>query len=83
MAPEHPHDPPRRFAVPPVALLWRGIALFGIAAAAIGVSVPLGARHPFAAAPVYAALHGVALLAAWAALIHLTGGERFDDHDLL
>jgi hypothetical protein len=81
--PAWPHKPappePKRM-LPEWPLLWRGLAL-----AAAGVVVLAGEREALrhfkalgiALAPVAAA---GALLFGWAAAIHLTGGERFDDH---
>jgi hypothetical protein len=64
-------------------MLWRGAAFLLLAVFALAASGYLGARWPLRSAPVYVALHGVAVLAAWAGLIHVTGGEKFDDHELI
>ena len=78
-----PHEPappePRRL-VPERPMLVRGLALLAIAFAAVfGL---LGAAHKAAWLGVLLAppLVLTAALATWAAAIHLTGGERFDDH---
>lgn len=73
--------PPQPFRIiPEFPMLWRGLALAGVAAGALTGAV-LAARHSpllaFSAAPL-ASVAGV--LAAWAAAIHLTGGEKFDDN---
>jgi hypothetical protein len=82
---EHPfvHEPapptPRQL-VPDRAGFVRGLAL---AALAGGTLLGAGAalqRLGWLASPLAAALGGAGLLSAWAAAIHLTGGEKFDDH---
>ncbi len=64
--------------LPPWPLAWRGLALAGMAAglAVLGVRA---VRWSMLAAPAGVVLGVGAVLAAWAAAIHLTGGERFDD----
>ena len=81
--PEWPHKPappdPRRL-FPPWPLLSRGLALavVGLVAAIVGVEAARrGLVTGLLLAPVMAV---VAVLFAWAAAVHLTGGERFDDH---
>ncbi|MEP6872196.1 MAG: hypothetical protein ABI939_10160 [Anaerolineaceae bacterium] len=78
-----PHEPapaePRRL-IPERPLLVRGVALLALALAAVfGL---LGAARKAAWLGVLLAppLALTAALATWAAAIHLTGGERFDDH---
>ena len=75
-APELPAKPARR--VPEFALLWRGIALCLVAVAALWGAAS-SARHALTL-PVAVGLSILAVLAAWAGAIHLTGGEKFDDH---
>lgn len=81
--PEWPHKPappePRR-VLPERQLLWRGLALAGVAVAALA-GVRAARRGPLLVSlPAGAVLALMALLAGWAAAIHLTGGEWFDDH---
>ena len=78
-----PHEPapaePRRL-LPERPLLVRGLALLAITVAALAGLVGAVNRAgwlPVPLAPVFAI---VAALAGWSAAIHLTGGERFDDH---
>lgn len=80
--PEWPHKPappdPKRI-LPEWPMLWRGAGLAGMALA-LGWAAVQGVRTSWLLAPVSLALAGGGVLAAWAAAIHLTGGERFDDH---
>lgn len=59
-------------------LLWRGAALGGLAAV-LGAGAVKLAKASVLLAPGAALLGLGAVLAGWAALVHLTGGERFDD----
>jgi len=87
----HAHDPasngqafvpppqPRR-VIPEFAMLWRGLGLLVVATAACAGAVGATRHSAWLAVP-SASLMGLAgLLAGWAAAIHLTGGEQFDDH---
>ncbi|WP_322796380.1 hypothetical protein [Tepidiforma sp.] len=75
----HEHGPrPGGPAVPPAALLWRGAGLLGLGAGLGWLGWRL-VRASLLSAPAGLALIGGGLLAAWAAAIHLTGGEQFDD----
>ena len=81
--PAWPHKPappePKRL-IPEWPMLWRGLAL---AAASVVCLVGGGAairRLGVAGLAAFPALGAVGALFAWAAAIHLTGGERFDDH---
>jgi hypothetical protein len=65
--------------VPEPPLLVRGLALAGLALAAGWSAVQVG-RTSWLLAPVAMFLGAAALLSGWAAAIHLTGGEKFDDH---
>lgn len=58
----------------------RGLGLAAMAAGALGVAWGATQRFGWLALPGAAALAGAGVLAAWAAAIHLTGGEKFDDH---
>lgn len=79
---EMPHEPappePRKLLPEPEALV-RGVGLAGVAVAAAWL-----ARASFRAnwllTPVAAVFVAVGILAGWAGAIHLTGGEKFDDH---
>lgn len=66
------------------ALIWpeavRGLGLLLISLAAVAGLVAGGRRSAWLLAALTPGLGAVALLAAWAAAIHLTGGEKFDDH---
>jgi len=77
--PHEPAPPEPRFRVPPADQLVRGT---GLAAAALGTAwLALAAlRANWLLAPVAAGLGALGALSAWAAAIHLTGGEKFDDH---
>ncbi len=59
-------------------LLWRGAALGGLAAG-LGAGAVKLLKVSTLLAPGAAVLGLGAVLAGWAALVHLTGGERFDD----
>ena len=81
--PEWPHKPappePVRL-LPEWPLLSRGLALGATATViltAAVVALRLGPLTGFSVAP---ALTLAAGLFAWAATVHLTGGEKFDDH---
>ncbi len=78
-APHEPAPPEPRFRPPSVEMVLRGSALAGLAIAA-GWAAVASLRASFLFAPVAAALGATGLLAGWAAAIHLTGGEKFDDH---
>lgn len=75
---EHATDGERLLTLGGAPLLWRGVAL---GAAALGLAVAAGklVRVSLMLAPVGVVLAAGAVLAGWAALIHVTGGERFDD----
>ena len=75
-APEVPPPPQRR--IPEFALLWRGLALCLLAIAALW-GAGTTAKHALTA-PIAVVFSVVAVLAAWAGAIQLTGGENFDDH---
>lgn len=73
-----PAEESSRAKVPEFALVWRGAAL-GLVAVLAAVA---GARAMGAAwwvRPLVPVFGAVAVLSGWAALIHLTGGEEFDD----
>jgi hypothetical protein len=80
---ELPHDP-----APPDApfdfwrnpLLPQGAGLAGISAASQWLLARAFRAHWMLGILALPVLGVAALLAAWAAAIHLTGGEKFDDH---
>lgn len=89
MTPEEFHDaihgpaePEARQLVPEWALLWRGLVFAAVAAGGIWAAVG-AVKVSWVLAPVGGVLGAVGVLSAWAAAIHLTGGEKFDDHPFL
>ncbi|MBE7518973.1 MAG: hypothetical protein HS107_06965 [Thermoflexaceae bacterium] len=74
-----PPEQPFRL-VPEFPMLWRGLAFAGIAAGAAVGAVMAVRQAPLLAIPVAPVAGFAGVLAAWAAAIHLTGGERFDDN---
>ena len=80
--PEWPHKPappePKRI-LPEGPLLVRGLGLAALAVV-LGVTGMRTLRASWLLSPLAAALGAGGLLAAWAATIELTGGEKFDDH---
>ena len=81
-----PHDPAppgRRQLVPPGPILVRGVALLGLATALGWLAVTVSQKGGLWLSPLTALLGAAGLLSAWAAVIHLTGGEKFDDHPLV
>ncbi len=86
MMDEHPLDPhaqepprPPEPKLPPFSLLWRGVALGGLALAMARVGFGFMGKHP-ALFPVGAVLAIGSVLAAWGSAIQLTGGTKHDDH---
>ncbi|MBE0608049.1 MAG: hypothetical protein IH609_01585 [Dehalococcoidia bacterium] len=79
---EPPHAPappePRRL-VPERPMLVRGLGMATLACGLLWAGWNAAGRT-WLLAPAGLALAGGGLLSAWAAVIHLTGGERFDDH---
>lgn len=80
---ELPHEPappePRRI-IPERPMLVRGLGLALLAAGGLWGAMLLARNGPWLVKPL-ALLPGViGVLAGWAAAIHLTGGEKFDDH---
>lgn len=78
-APHEPAPPEPRFRPPSPEMVVRGAALGGLAVAAGWGAISAVKASAFLA-PVGAVLGVASLLAGWAAAIHLTGGEKFDDH---
>lgn len=78
---EHePAPPPERRIVPPMAMTMRGVGLGGLATGFGFTAILLARKAGWLAAPVVALAGAGAFLSLWASLIHLTGGEKFDDH---
>ena len=67
----------------PVDQVLRGIALALTSVVVAGGSIGLLRRLGLAGLPLVSLGGGISCLSAWAAVIHLTGGERFDDHPQL
>ncbi len=78
-----PHEPappePRRL-VPERPMLVRGLALLALAVAALAALIGVFQKAAVLGVIVAPVFGLTALLAVWAAAIHLTGGQRFDDH---
>lgn len=81
--PEWPHKPvppePRQL-LPQREMLVRGLGLAGVSAGVIAGGLAAGRKSAplgLLLVPVVAIVSG---LFGWAAAIHLTGGEKFDDH---
>ncbi len=70
--------PTRHTALPPFELAWRGASLLGVAALLL-TAARRALRH-LLLFPLACVLGFAAVLCAWAGLIELTGGEKFDDH---
>jgi hypothetical protein len=79
-APHPPAPPEQRRLLPERQMLARGIGLAALAAGLAGAAFRVARAAGVLSAPAVATLGIGSLLAAWAALIHVTGGERFDDH---
>lgn len=81
--PPWPHKPvppePKRL-LPERPLLVRGLGLAALAGTLGFAGFRVFRSHAVLGALPALVLEAGALLAAWAAAIHLTGGERFDDH---
>lgn len=75
-----PAPPPPKVQRPDGGSIARGTGLAGLAAATMVGAVVSVQRLGWLAAPIAAILGPSAVLAAWAAALHLTGGEKFDDH---
>ena len=77
--PHEPAPPEKRRLVAETPLLARGVALGALAVGAGWLGIAALQKSALFA-PLAAALGIVAALAGWAAAIHVTGGEKFDDH---
>jgi hypothetical protein len=75
----HEPDPPDLLRlIPDWDMFVRGLGLGGLA-----IMAALAARRTFRRwwlMPLAVPLAATSFLAAWAAAIHITGGEKFDDH---
>lgn len=78
--PHEPVEPELRWRLPDRSMVVRGLGLGALAVAGFAGAVTAGQRAGWLAAPVVALFGFGGGLAAWAALVHLTGGEKFDDH---
>ena len=81
--PEWPHKPAppeSRRLLPEWAMLWRGLALAGAGLACLAAEAKLLRSAKLLGVGTLPLLGVGAALFTWAAAIHLTGGERFDDH---
>ncbi len=76
-----PHEPAEKhFERPDTGSLVRAIGLLGISVASFaGAVYSLRAWGTFAS-PLAGVLGTAGMLSMWGAMIHVTGGERFDDH---
>jgi hypothetical protein len=72
--------PGRRLEGPTLPVVWRGLGLFLLAFAALWATVRAVRTLGLLAAPIAPLTLAIAFLAAWGGAIHVTGGERFDDH---
>ena len=72
--------PPPKIQLPDPGSVVRGVGLGAASVAAFAAAVVTVQRLGWLASPIAGVLGISGLLAAWAAAIHLTGGEKFDDH---
>jgi hypothetical protein len=83
-----PEDDEHGYGLPDVARFQPGLALRGVVLVLAGLGMLSGGLKTFRKHHVLGlpfAVAGVAggVTSIWAGVIHLTGGERFDDHPLL
>lgn len=78
--PHKPAPPEERRLLPEWPMLSRGLGLLGGGVVSAAGAVAAVRWHWLAGAVLSPPLVIVAGLFAWAAAIHLTGGEKFDDH---
>lgn len=78
--PHKPAPPEAKRLLPGWPMLWRGLALAAAGVACVAAEGGLLRKSALAGAVVLPVLATAGALFAWAAAIHLTGGERFDDH---
>jgi len=78
---EHePAPPEERKLIRNPAVVLRGAGLGALTAGFVGIAAVAMRKFGWFAAPAAVVAGAGALLSGWAALIHLTGGEKFDDH---
>jgi len=73
-------SPPPKVQLPDAGSVVRGLGLGAISVAAFAMAAVTVQRLGWLAAPIAGVLGVGGLLAGWAAAIHITGGEKFDDH---
>lgn len=79
--PHEPAPPEPRRRIPEGPMLVRGLGLMALAVVALLLALgSVRKAGVIAALSIGPALAITSALAAWAAAIHLTGGEKFDDH---
>ena len=78
--PHKPAPPERKRVIPEWAMLWRGLALAGAGLLCIAGEARLLRSAKIVGIGALPVLGAATVLFGWAAAIHLTGGERFDDH---
>jgi uncharacterized SAM-binding protein YcdF (DUF218 family) len=76
---EHEVAGGQRIALPAFAMLWRGLGLLGMAIVSLAGLVSIVRAGTWLLAPLVGVFALAAVLSGWAAAIHLTGGEKFDD----
>jgi hypothetical protein len=72
--------PGRRLEGPTWPVVSRGLGLLFLALVALWATGRSVRALGVLAAPIAPLTFAIAVLAAWAGVIHVTGGERFDDH---
>lgn len=72
--------PKQRFERPDNGTLARAIAFLGLSVGSFFGAVYSMTHYGTLASPIAALLGTAGILSMWAAMIHVTGGERFDDH---
>ena len=75
-----PAPPAPRQLIPDRGGFVRGLAMLAMAAASLAGAVAGIQKLGWLVSPLAVLLSVSGLLLAWAAAIHLTGGEKFDDH---
>ena len=79
-SPDEPASSEPRRLIPERPMLVHGLALLALAVAALAGLGGAAQKAAWLGVVLAPPLLLAAGLAAWAAAIHLTGGERFDDH---
>ena len=78
---EHEPAPPEETKfIPDARVAMRGVGLGVVAAGLATVAAITVRKFGWFALPIVPVLGIGAVFSAWAALIHITGGEKFDDH---